>query len=137
MYSKEQQRIIAISIMIITGIFLTVGQSMAQLTCQANASANIMTPDDISALSLASDDGTRFMLKTGANNCFDITVDGLKSTLEGIDGKEKVSYSLRLEQWPSAPLDIINIRLNVIFADHVKNGTYQATNPYSISVNYN
>jgi hypothetical protein len=137
MHTKIKKQIIAAWVMMFIGLCMAAGDSMAQLSCSATATANILTPDDISALSRASEDGTRFMLKTSANNCFDITVDGLKSTLEGVDGKEQVSYSLRLEQWTSAPLDIINIRLNVMFKDPVKNGTYLATSPYSISVNYN
>ena len=110
---------------------------MAQINSSANIRAMIVNPDDISALSLTSADGTQFILKNGMNSCFDMSITGLQPTLDGTNGQEKVSYSVSFKQSQSLSFDITNIRLNVLFDESVKNGAYQSVVPYTISVHYN
>jgi hypothetical protein len=137
MHTEGKKRIIIRSIILIIGLCLAAGASMAQLTCSAKIQATIVRPDDVSDMSLSSEDGTQFVLKNGMNSCFNVSIDGLQPVLEGKDGKQAVNYRLSFNQWQSVFYDVISIRLNVLFSKEVKEGRYVATSPYMISVHYN
>ncbi len=137
MKSNMHGIIIKGAILLFISLFSVTTASMAQLAISASAEATIVTPDDISAMSLSSTDGTQFTVKNGLNRHFDLSVDGLHSSLESKDGEQKVRYRLDLEQWQTLSYDVTNIRLNVTFDRKVKTGKYLASGPYSISVHYN
>ena len=137
MQPERKKGIFIRSIILVAGLFILTTGSLAQLTVSAEIQATIVTPDDISAMSLSSADGTQFILQNGVNSCFDLTVTGLPPLLESTNGSQKVNYLLNLEHWQSHSFDVTRIQVNVLFNKTVKEGTYLAANPYSISVNYN
>ena len=137
MKPEGKKRINTAAIILIIWLMLAANASIAQLSCSASAKACVVSPDDLSGMSLSSSDGTRFLLKSGLNSCFDVSLQGLQPALEGENGKQQVSYSLSFDHNSSVSIDEISIRLNILFTEAVKNGTYLASGPYSISVNYN
>ena len=118
------------------GMFFHTLSLDAQVTSMANVEAAIVSAD-ISSLSLASADGTRFQLQNWTETCFDVTVAGMPSTLNGEYGKEKVSYSLDFDEARLISAGITKIHVDVRFSRTVKDGTYSASEPYLLWVNYN
>ncbi len=118
------------------GLFGFAGHGMTQVTACSDIQAAIVRYE-ISDFSLSSADGTGFILQNGINSCFDITVDGLQSSLEGKNGNQAVCYDLSVDKKQPVSSGNLDIRLKVIFNEPVINGFYQASNQYLITVNYN
>ncbi|MCX6269300.1 MAG: hypothetical protein NTW16_18430 [Bacteroidetes bacterium] len=137
MKPERKNRIQAFAGALIVCLILLANASIAQLSCSASIKSCIVSPDDIAGMSLSSSDGTQFLLKNGSNSCFDVSIEGLQPVLRSANSEQKVRYSLSFDQYQSVSFDVISLRLNILFTEAVKNGTYLASAPFTISVHYN
>ncbi len=127
-----------IQFLLLMTVLLTLSPGiMAQVKAPASVQATIMTYSDLTEMALSSADGDEFILQNDVNRCFDVTLDGIPSTLTGMSGKEKAHAELCLEQHQTVISGISKTRLNVLFSGLIKVNKGLATIPYSISVHYN
>ena len=135
MPSSRTKRSFYLAAILVAASFISGESMMAQVVSSANVKVSIVKAD-IAILSLSSANGTQFRLQTGAGSCYDINVDGLQTSLEGNHGKQQVSYSLNLDDAAQSSAGITKINLDVSFSEPAA-GIYQATDPYTLCVNYN
>lgn len=122
---------------LIAGLVVLTSGTMAQVAASAKIQATIISPAQMTEMSLSSADGNEFMLQNDMNRCFDVTLDGMPSTLTGGNSEQQTNHELCLDQQQTVASGVSKTRLNVLFSGLTKEDKGSANIPYSISVHYN